>query len=131
MTILSERSQAGFSLVETLVAFAILAIAILSSFHLLGDAIERVRRTETRQEFFASAREEAIRIQLTGRLPDQTGDPATTTGLKLTVSALPTGDGIPDGLRPFRVTFEEGDGAGTGPGAVVLDTIMLFPGEAP
>lgn len=43
---MTDRSEAGFTLVESLVAFAILSAAIVLSFQSFGDSLQRLQRSQ-------------------------------------------------------------------------------------
>jgi prepilin-type N-terminal cleavage/methylation domain-containing protein len=50
--------NSGFSLIEVLVAFAILSIVVITGLRILGDATRRVKQIETRTVELAAARTE-------------------------------------------------------------------------
>ena len=119
--------EAGFTLVETLVAFAILASALVVVFDVFGTGLHNLSGTQEQKRLMTIARAEIDRLVIEPYLTEavRTG---STGGIdwELRVSAL----GVNDNQNfyqwhPFKVTFHRlkaGDPAATPP---VLETILL------
>jgi Tfp pilus assembly protein PilV len=60
--------EAGFTLVEALVAFAILSIAVIMSFQIHGDGLRRMAAAERERAEVIKARELMTRLSLTSSL---------------------------------------------------------------
>jgi type II secretory pathway pseudopilin PulG len=97
---LQPHNDAGFSLVETLVAFTMLTVILLASLDVFGSGIFRLGRAQdavTAQEALRNAR---AKLEA-GIAPEQLGDGVTVTLRPLTKEAVPWTT-----LVPFHATLE-------------------------
>jgi prepilin-type N-terminal cleavage/methylation domain-containing protein len=113
--------QAGFSLVEVLVAFTILSVTIIAGLNILGDGVRQTGQVEKRLEILAAAKKELTRIEA--------GAPAgVDAGPRLRVSMTPLGGnaGEPGVAQPQVVRIWAADGGS----APLLTSIFILP-QAP
>lgn len=127
------RGEDGSMLIEVLVAFIILASAIVAAFQVFGDGLRRIKAVEPRMQAIAVARNEFARIgSQTGAPPTQL-EGADQTGLRWRMVFSPINAGQVDWtpIRPFRAKLWIGTSAQDGgEGELVLETIVLAPAAA-
>lgn len=117
--------EEGFTLVEVLVAFAILAGAIVLSFQVFADGLRRVTSAESRIRAIDVARAEIARLTVARTMTEgmQTG---TANGIKWQVTIRPLHGFMENSaVRPFRVEVRVNDGENGPPDEPVIETIVL------
>lgn len=67
---MTPRGEDGFTLIESLVAFAILSMAIIMSFRIFGEGLQRVNRAEQVKEQLEAAHQEMQRLVAQADLPE-------------------------------------------------------------
>ena len=108
---MNKDAESGFSLVEVLVAFTIMAGAIILSFQIFADGLRRLTEVEERVKAVDIARFELSRLTLSGKLEDGSIS-GVTEGIswKVTVTIVEKkSDDFASGLRVFRVSVFAGD----------------------
>ncbi len=124
-----ENREAGFTLVETLVAFTILSAAIIVSFQIYSAGLRQQAAVEDRKALMAVARHELVLLALEPALKAGT---VRGKGWEITIAAISASRGQDQILlRPFHVTFRRMDGDGAVTGEPLLDTVLLARPEAP
>jgi type II secretion system protein I len=100
-----RRSEAGFTLIEVVVAFAIVAIILAALYQAIAGAWRGFARTQVREETLALARAqlEAIGVEEPLQPGERSGTYATGVAWRLTVE--PAGTASLRG-RAFRVLLE-------------------------
>jgi general secretion pathway protein I len=121
MTTRRSDPQAGFTLVEVLVAFAILSLTVIAGFNILADSVKRTEQIEQRLELLAAAKQELTRVEA-GLESRTAADP------RLRVSIAPLGGdaGEQGAARPQLVRIWAAD-EGAAP---LLESVVILP-EAP
>jgi general secretion pathway protein I len=124
------REEAGFTLLEVLVAFAILAVALAGMLQAFGGGLDTVRRTEAANESWSAARSLLERVGT--ELPLEAGQRSGTdeAGFAWTVAIRPRKSALdqvkvhdrPYGLFEVTVTVSR-----AGAPAASLQTIRLAP----
>jgi type II secretory pathway pseudopilin PulG len=112
--------EAGYSLIEVLVAFTILAGAIIMGFQIFGDGLHRISHVEAQVEQLSDAR---LALETFAPLRPGTFPVATAHGRKLVVSIEPAA-GNPEAwmlTRPYRARISDGDAK------PLLETILFGP----
>lgn len=125
------EEEAGFTLVETLVAFAILAGALTITFASFGAGSRNLSAVEQRKALTERARAEFELLAVRPSLRDFAVQ-GKTAGRQwdLVVKRLGQRTDLSSSLRqPFLVTFRERDGKARP--APILETILLAPEAGP
>jgi type II secretory pathway pseudopilin PulG len=129
----ADSGQSGFTLVETLVAFTILAGAIIVSLQIFAAGLRQQDAVEQRKDLMAVARAELDRLALQSTL-----DPGITSGRsggiewQVMVTELGPGkDAQGLTLRPFHATFRVIVAGGESGDEPVLETVLLARRKAP
>jgi type II secretion system protein I len=106
-----RRSEAGFTLVEVIVAFAIVTIVLAALYQAIAGAWRGLARTQVREETLALARAqlEAIGVEEPLQLGERSG--TYTTGVLWRLTVEPAGTESMRG-QAFRVLLEALDGGG-------------------
>ena len=129
----AEDREAGFTLVETLVAFTILSAAIIVSFQIFAAGLRQQAAVEDRKSLMAVARHELDLLALEPVLKAGTArGKSGEMNWEITITAIsanPAQDWIL--LRPFHIAFRTMDGEGAALGEPLLDTVLLARSEAP
>jgi prepilin-type N-terminal cleavage/methylation domain-containing protein len=118
--------EAGFSIIETLVALAIIAIGLTAFTNAVSNSYRTVARLKLSTAALASARSHLDSVGQTGPLEDGvlTGNYANDLPWRLTISALADAPRIAAaGARPFWVVVEAFDRRGVR--LVKLETVKL------
>ena len=124
----SETSRAGFTLLEVLVATAILGIVLTTVYGVLSRAIIAKNHSEERAELYAAGREAALRIadELEGALPPTAGNNVVFVG------APGSGAAPADSVQFVAVVRREFPGAQSRGGRALvsysLDPVQSTPG---
>jgi prepilin-type N-terminal cleavage/methylation domain-containing protein len=122
-----DEAEDGFTLVEVLVAFVILAGAVILSFQIFADGIRRLSTVETRTKTVNVARSELARLSTAKNIPEGI-TAGTTEGIAWKITVTPIDGIVANGvsaLRPFKVEVRAAD-AGDETGDVpVIETILL------
>ena len=122
-----DEAEDGFTLVEVLVAFVILAGAVILSFQIFADGIRRLSAVETQTKAVNVARSELARLSASKNISEGV-TAGTTEGIdwKITVSPI---DGIAANgastMRPFKVEVRAVDAADKTEGSPVIETILF------
>jgi general secretion pathway protein I len=130
---LNRETEGGFSLVEVLVAFAIMAGAIVLSFQIFADGLRRLTNVEARMQAIDVARFELSRLSSSGQLSEGAMS-GTTEGVDWKITVAPAGEASGDpgrGLRIFKVAVfagGESDGAADVP---LIETLALGEFQTP
>jgi prepilin-type N-terminal cleavage/methylation domain-containing protein len=106
-----RRSEAGFTLIEVIVAFAVATIILAALYQAIAGAWRGFARTQVREETLALARAQLEAIGVEGPLQpgERSGTYATGIAWRLTVE--PAGTASSRG-RAFRVLLEALDAGG-------------------
>ena len=114
------RSEAedGFTLVEALVAFVILAGAVILSFQIFADGLRRLSAVEARTKAVNIARSELARLSSSKSISEgvTTG---TTEGIAWKITVTPVG-----GISAFKVEVRAADAGEKAEGPSVIETIL-------
>lgn len=123
----TQDNEAGFTLVETLVAFTILSAAIIVSFQIFAAGLRQQSEVENRKALTAIARHELDLLTLKPVLkPGTIRSKSDGVNWEITIAALSVGPGQEGiGLRPFHVAFRKVDGENAAPGEPLLDTVLV------
>jgi prepilin-type N-terminal cleavage/methylation domain-containing protein len=103
--------NSGFTLLETLVAFAILSLVTITGFGILGDSFRGLARIETHEDLNARA-ENLLNLMVQGVVPPQ----SDFEGLTIVETPLPRLQ--PRGLQPIRIEIAAG-------GTLLLDSVIV------
>lgn len=119
---MSDERQQGSILIEVLVAFTILAMAIIMSFDVLGAGVRRVveARQRTSDIRLAQAEIDRLRLQPVGPAGLRQGREGDLIWLLDVIDLEPLA-----GVTPQRVVFRARRGALPGPDDVLLETVVL------
>ena len=123
----TQDSEAGFTLVETLVAFTILAGAIIVSFQIFASGLRQQAAVEDRKSVMTIARTELDRLALQPALQDETRLGQTgEVEWQITIKAL-AGNSAPQDslLRPFLVSFRQRFEGAPQASDPLLETVLL------
>lgn len=123
----AQDSEAGFTLVETLVAFTILAGAIVVSFQIFASGLRQQAAVEDRKFLVGVARTELDRLALQPALQDetrlgQTGEVEWQITIKALASNLAPQDSL---LSPFYVSFRQIIEGAPEASEPLLETVLL------
>ena len=124
------REEAGFTLLEVLVAFAILAVALAGMLQAFGGGLDTVRRTQAANETWSAARSLLERVGT--ELPLEAGQRSGTdeSGLAWTVAIRPRKNAL-DQVKAHERAYALFDVAVTvsraGAPVATLQTIRLAP----
>lgn len=122
-----HHRQGGFTLVETLVALAMLSGVLVATYAALSQALATAVRLHQRAAAVAAVEQQAaaLRLRPAGSMPELRGE-TPAYRWRLSAAALP---GAPAAARaaavPYRLLGVVIRKAGAGHGEVVLDTIIL------
>ena len=126
---MSHKSEDGFSLVEVLVAFVLLAGAVILSFQIFSDGVRRIESVETRLRETSVVRGELEKFESTGKLAERTVT-GKTDGVDWRITVSPLED-VPDNsgpaFRPFKVEIVVMDPLRGEHVPTALETIILRP----
>jgi prepilin-type N-terminal cleavage/methylation domain-containing protein len=103
--------NAGFTLLETLVAFAILSLVTITGFGILGDSFRGLARIETHEDFHARA-ENLLNLMVQGLVPPG----PDFEGLTIVETPLPRIGAA--GWQPIRIQI-------AADGTLLLDSAIL------
>jgi general secretion pathway protein I len=118
-----RKGEDGFTLVEVLVAFVILAGAVILSFQIFADGLRRLSAVETRTKAVNIARFELARLSGSEYLAEGTTT-GTTEGIAWKIIVTSIDANVADGAsaaRLFKVEIRIAD-AGDAP---VIETVLL------
>jgi general secretion pathway protein I len=125
---MTERPQSGFTLVEVLVALAIVAIAFVVALGIFTGGLSRLDHDHNVQYALLVAQSELARvgqdIALQDREIDGPGDSQSEDGFTWHIAITPYGGG-PGGLFGHRVVVTVGWNEGWQKREVRLDTVRL------
>jgi general secretion pathway protein I len=125
---MTERAQSGFTLVEVLVALAIVAIAFVVALGIFTGGLTRLDHDHNVQYALLVAQSELARvgedIPLQDREIDDPGDSQGEDGFRWHIAIAPYGGG-PGGLFGHRVVVTVGWSEGWQKREVRLDTVRL------
>ncbi len=127
MTHRRSNNEDGFTLVEVLVAFAILAGAVIVSFQIFAEGLRTLSAAEARRKDAEIARLEFATARASGTLAEGSRAGATD-GVAWTISVQAIEDMAAPGnssLRPYRIVVSAASGGAAE--AIVVDTIELLP----
>lgn len=124
---MKNEAEEGFTLVEVLVAFIILAGAVVLSFQIFADGLRRLSAVEIRTKAVNVARSELARLSTSENISEgvTTG---TTEGIAWKIIITPIDGNVAYGtspMRPFKVEVRmpyPGEKSG---GTPVVETILL------
>jgi len=123
-----NRSEDGSMLLEVLVAFVILAGAVLLGFRIFGDGLRGLHAAEERSRLIAVARRELALIELASELRGGRVAGQDDEGTRWSTDIMPLDDMQSDAAGaaiPFRVTITVERLPAKHP--VVLETILIAP----
>lgn len=128
-----EDDEAGYTLLETLVAFTILAAAIITSFEIFNSGLQRMSVTQESKSLADLARAEMDRVALKPALSEssitgKTG--AVSWEIVISLVALEPGQQLTE-IYPFKVQFRRLSEDGSSPPETILETIVLSRRAAP
>jgi type II secretory pathway pseudopilin PulG len=103
--------NAGFTLLETIVAFAILSLVTITGFGILGDSFQGLARIEAHEDLNVRA-ENLLNLMVMGLLPSES-DIEGLTVMETPVLPIETSD-----LQPIRVQIAAG-------GTLLIDSIIV------
>ncbi len=122
-----DGAEDGFTLVEVLVAFVILAGAVILSFQIFADGIRRLSAVEARTKAVNVARAELARLSAAMNLSEGITS-GTTEGITWKITVTPI-DGIAANgastVRPFKIEVRAADPGDKTGAASVIETILL------
>ncbi|MGE3872939.1 MAG: prepilin-type N-terminal cleavage/methylation domain-containing protein [Parvibaculaceae bacterium] len=120
--------EEGYTLLEVLVAFVILAGAVIMSFRIFGEGLHRLNEADRQVEMVTVAQQLMARLQLGSRLAAGTttgrvGDLAWTISL----TPYPQGEGMPQaqGMALFHARIDIRENEADVAASYSLDTHLL------
>lgn len=116
-----RRSEAGFMLIEALVAFAIVALVLASIYHAIAEAYRGEARAQVREQALAQARE-TIGVEQQLAPGETSGTYASGVAWRLAVAPVNT---LAYKGRAFRIVLEPLDE--NGQPMLRLETFKLAP----
>ena len=126
--------EAGFTLVETVVAFAILALVVTTAIQVVGGGSVRARLAADRDTALVHAQSQLALLGATAQLPLGTSNGEFADGFEWRLEAVPALGSSPasQSLVPWNVEIEVAR-QGVPAGRIALRTVMLAraPGERP
>jgi prepilin-type N-terminal cleavage/methylation domain-containing protein len=129
----TPRGQEGFTLIESLVAFAILSIAIIMSFRIFGEGLQRVNRAEEVKAELEAAHQEMQRLVVQADLPEgeriESSDGHRWRIVTRRHGSLMSMTSTTDDL--LRVQLFPADPARTAPSAPILEAVVTAKKIAP
>jgi type II secretory pathway pseudopilin PulG len=127
MTGRPSSNEDGSLLIEVLVAFVILATAIVMAFQIFGDGLRRMSVVEPKMLAIAVARKELAQISGETKTAPTQLDGTDESGLPwhMTVEPINGGDADWTSMRPFRVRMWTGADTRDSGGQPVLETVIL------
>jgi len=122
--------NAGFTLIEVLVSFAILAGAMIMAFQVFGDGLNALHAGQSRAQDIALAQLQIDKLSLTQQLTEGTSSvTAGSSTLRVLIAEIRHTDQQKSLLRPFRVSVFRDDGKQqTEP---LLETVLIAKPMAP
>jgi general secretion pathway protein I len=119
--------ERGSTLLEVLVAFAILTGAVVLSFRIFSDGLRGVQIAEERSEMAAIARREIARLELSAMLQPAHFTGKDDNGFSWFVEIAAQGDVPQDGraVMPFRVRVMVGKDSLSSSYPISAETILL------
>jgi prepilin-type N-terminal cleavage/methylation domain-containing protein len=120
----------GFSLIEVLVAFTILAGAIIMTFQVFGDGMRRFKITQSHEQEMIHAQHEIDQLSLANTLEEGVKDvKIVETTLHVTIKRVKIEGAQNYLLHPFLISvFRSGEEKGAIP---LLDTILIAKSKTP
>ncbi len=128
-----EDGESGYTLLETLVAFAILAAAIITSFDIFNSGLRRMSATEESTSLADVARAELDRAALRPALSESTIMGKTGNvpwEIAISPVALESGQQLTE-IFPFKLQFRRLSEVGSATPETILETIVLNRRAAP
>jgi general secretion pathway protein J len=118
----SDMARRGFTLLEILVATAILGIVMLTVYGVLARALYAKNHSEERAELYAAGREAVLRMadELEGALPP-------TAGVDINFIGVPGTDRVPSDAVQFVMVIRRAFGASQNRGGRALVSYSLDP----
>ena len=113
------KAEDGFTLVEVLVAFVILAGAVILSFQIFADGLRRLSTVEARTKAVGIAKSELARLSSSKNVSEG-ATTGTTEGVAWKITVTPVG-----GIAAFRVEVRAADASDKTDGLPVIETILL------
>lgn len=113
------KAEDGFTLVEVLVAFVILAGAVVLSFQIFADGLRRLSAVEVRAKAVNVARSELVRLSTSKNISEGV-TAGTTEGIAWKISITPI-----DGIGAFKVEVRATGAGDTTEAAPVIETTLL------
>lgn len=112
------KAKDGFTLVEVLVAFVILAGAVILSFQIFADGLRRLSEVEARTKAVSIAKSELARLSSSKNISEGVTR-GTTEGVAWKITITPI-----DGIAAFKVEVRADAGDKT-ESLPVIETILL------
>ena len=123
------RGDGGFTLIEVLVAFAIVSLCLATLYNAVGGNARQTALADMHRQTLAFAQDQLERFDEAGAGPDAApggGTYANGTRWRMAISPIAVGGAAPDATaRPFLVTLSVYDRAGKR--LVSLNTVKILP----
>lgn len=129
---MTPRGQQGFTLVEVLVAFAILALVLLASLRTAGTGLRAIDAAAANEAAVLAAQSEMDRILALGRLPAERRGRIEGTPYSWEVEVLPANPAWrrqPLARKPAHLRLTLSWPSRTGTARISLERV-IFPGPA-